>query len=65
MFIATRAAMPYGIMVCALLNILPVIVVLAAITANIFWVTLVVKLRALVGPTEATAAAQESVDFGL
>lgn len=47
MFVATRAAMPYGIMVFALLNILPGIVVLAAIGANIYWVSLVVKLRDL------------------
>ncbi len=55
MFIATRAAMPYGIMICALLNVLPAVVVMAAITANIYWITLVVKLRALVGATEAAA----------
>ena len=48
-FVATRAAMPYGIMVFSLLAILPGIVVLAAIGANIYWVTLVVKLRDIMG----------------
>ena len=56
MFIATRAAMPYGIMVFALLNILPAIVVLAAISANVYWITLVVKLRALMGASEVAVA---------
>ena len=44
---ATRAAMPYGIMAFALLGVLPGIVVLAAIGANIYWVSLIVKLRHL------------------
>jgi phosphatidylglycerophosphate synthase len=48
-FVATRAAMPYGIMAFALLDALPVIVVLAAIGANIYWVSIVVKLRELLG----------------
>jgi hypothetical protein len=48
-FVATRAAMPYGIMAFALLNALPVIVVLAAIGANIYWVSIVVRLRELLG----------------
>lgn len=48
-FIATRAAMPYGIMVFALLAILPWIVVLAAIGANIYWVSIVAKLRDILG----------------
>lgn len=47
MFVATRAAMPYVIMAFALLDILPAIIVFAAIGANIYWVTLVVKLREL------------------
>jgi phosphatidylglycerophosphate synthase len=46
-FIATRAAMPYGIMVFALLNILPGIIILAAICANLYWITLTTKLRDL------------------
>ena len=38
-FVATRAAMPYGIMAFALVNLLPGVVILAAIGANIYWVS--------------------------
>src|SRR4051794_9179087 len=57
-FVATRAAMPYGIMVFALLRLLPGIVILAALGANIYWVSLVVKLRELLadGAEESLAA---------
>jgi phosphatidylglycerophosphate synthase len=55
-FVATRAAMPYGIMVFALVDALPGIVVLAAIGANIYWVSLVLKLRHLMADQEAVAA---------
>ena len=48
-FVATRSAMPYGIMVFALFHALPGIVVLAAIGANIYWVCLLLKLRHLLG----------------
>jgi phosphatidylglycerophosphate synthase len=57
-FVATRAAMPYGIMGFALLHILPGIVVLAAIGSNIYWVSLVLKLRDLLREeAEETVAA--------
>jgi phosphatidylglycerophosphate synthase len=55
-FVATRAAMPYGIMAFALLNILPGIVLLAAIGANIYWVSLAVKLRDLLRDEETVVA---------
>jgi phosphatidylglycerophosphate synthase len=57
-FVATRAAMPYGIMAFALLGLLPGIVLLAALGANIYWVSLVVKLRHLLAssPEESLAA---------
>lgn len=48
-FVATRSAMPWGIMAFALAGALPAIVVLAAIGANVYWVSLVVKLRHLLG----------------
>ena len=48
-FVATRAAMPYGIMAFALIYALPGIVVLAAIGANIYWVSLVVEAAASAG----------------
>jgi uncharacterized membrane protein YbhN (UPF0104 family)/phosphatidylglycerophosphate synthase len=55
-FVATRAAMPYGIMAFALLNILPGIVVCAAIGGNVYWVSLVVKLKDLLREDEETVA---------
>jgi phosphatidylglycerophosphate synthase len=55
-FTATRSAMPYGIFIFALLNLLPWIVVLAAIGGNVYWISLVVKLRALMGQQDALAA---------
>jgi phosphatidylglycerophosphate synthase len=55
-FVATRAAMPYGIFAFALLGILPGIVALAALGANIYWISLAVKLRALLGGQEAATA---------
>ena len=55
-FVATRATMPYGIMAFALLGLLPGIVVLAAIGANIYWVSIIVKLRHLLGAEETVAA---------
>ena len=48
--------MPYGIMAFALLYVLPAIVVLAAIGANVYWVSLVLKLRHLLADEEAMAA---------
>ena len=55
--VATRAAMPYGIMVFALLNLLPGIVVLAALGTNIYWVSLILKLRHLLGEAAGQEAA--------
>jgi phosphatidylglycerophosphate synthase len=55
-FTATRAAMPYGIFAFALVYALPAIVVLAAIGANVYWISLVVKLKDLIGEDEAVAA---------
>ncbi len=55
-FVATRSAMPYGILALALVDALPVVVILAAIGGNIYWVSLMVKLRHLLG-TEQTVTA--------
>jgi phosphatidylglycerophosphate synthase len=55
-FVATRAAMPYGIMALALLHLLPVVIVLAAIGANVYWVCLVLKLRDLLRSEETVTA---------
>jgi phosphatidylglycerophosphate synthase len=51
-FVATRSAMPYGIFALSLLNLLPVVVVLAAIGSNTYWISLVLKLRHLLGDEE-------------
>jgi phosphatidylglycerophosphate synthase len=57
-FCATRSAMPYGIMVLTLLALVPLLVVLAAIGSNVYWISLVLKLRHLLGgeQTETVAA---------
>lgn len=46
-FVATRSAMPYGIMALSLVGGLPLVVLLAAIGANVYWISLVLKLRHL------------------
>jgi hypothetical protein len=56
-FVATRAAMPYGIMAFSLVYALPAIVVLAAVGSNVYWISLVLKMRDLLGSTEAMSAA--------
>lgn len=56
-FVATRSAMPYGIMAFALAGLLPGIVLLAAIGSNIYWISLVAKLRHLLADEEETVAA--------
>jgi phosphatidylglycerophosphate synthase len=56
-FVATRSAMPYGIMVFSLVNALPAIVVLAAVGANVYWVSLILKLRHLLGGDEEQSVA--------
>jgi phosphatidylglycerophosphate synthase len=53
-FLATRAAMPYGIMLLALLNATPAVIVIAAIGSNIYWISLVLKLRDLLRDDELT-----------
>jgi phosphatidylglycerophosphate synthase len=55
-FVATRSAMPYGIMALALVGLTPLVVVLAAIGSNVYWISLFLKLRHLLGET-----AQETV----
>ena len=57
-FVATRSAMPYGIFALSLVGLLPLVVFLAAIGGNVYWISLVVKLRHLLGEhaTETVAA---------
>lgn len=51
----TVRLVPYGIV--ALVGALPLVVVLAAIGANIYWVSLVLKLKDLLGGRDAETAA--------
>ena len=48
---ATRANAPYGILLLALFNLVPLIVVLAAIGAQIYWISLAIELRRLLDPS--------------
>ena len=56
-FVATRSAMPYGIMALALVGLTPLVVVLAAIGSNTYWISLVLKLRHLLGAHETETVA--------
>lgn len=56
-FVATRSAMPYGIMALSLVGLLPLVVALAAIGGNVYWISLVLKLRDLLGGRDAETAA--------
>ena len=46
--VTTRATMPYGILAFALLDLLPIVLVLAAIGAHIYWLSLAYEFRRLV-----------------
>jgi len=48
--------MPYGIMAFAILDALPLIVVLAALGANIYWISIAIKLRHLLGREQPVTA---------
>jgi phosphatidylglycerophosphate synthase len=55
-FTATRSAMPYGIFAFAIVYGLPAIVILAGIGANVYWVSLVLKMKHLLRGEDAVAA---------
>jgi hypothetical protein len=59
-FTATRSAMPYGIFAFALVHALPIIVVLAAIGSNVYWLSLVIRLKALIAADTAVSAEARS-----
>ncbi len=48
--------MPYGIMALALVTALPAVVALAALGANIYWISLTVKPRHLLGSEQPVTA---------
>jgi hypothetical protein len=49
--------MPYGIFALSLVHLLPLVVILAAIGANTYWISLVLKLRHLLGGPESERVA--------
>ena len=55
-FLCTRAAMPYGILFLALVNALPIALLLAALGGNLYWISLVAKLRDLLRDEEMIPA---------
>lgn len=61
-FCATRSTMPYGIMVFGLLGILPGILVLAAIGANVYWISLMIRLRQMLAQVREKKRAVEHSD---
>lgn len=48
--VATRATMPYGIVVLAIFDQLPALLVLAAIGAQVYWISLAIEFRRLLRP---------------
>jgi phosphatidylglycerophosphate synthase len=47
--VATRAQMPYGVMALAVTGALPAVIILGAVGANLYWMTLAWKLPGLLG----------------
>jgi phosphatidylglycerophosphate synthase len=58
--VATRSTMPYGVLGLAIVNLLPLVLVLAAIGAQVYWISLAVEFRRLVDRSRALV--QESVE---
>jgi phosphatidylglycerophosphate synthase len=50
---ATRATMPYGILAFAAMGLLPAVVVIGAIGAQIYWISLALELRRLLDGSSA------------
>ncbi len=44
---ATRSTMPYGILALAIFDLIPVVIVLGAIGAHVYWISLAIKLNVL------------------
>jgi FKBP-type peptidyl-prolyl cis-trans isomerase FkpA len=44
---ATRAVMPYGILMLAILGLTPAVIVFAAFGANLYWIALATRLKAM------------------
>ena len=50
---ATRATMPYGIVGFAVLNLTPILVILATIGAHVYWISLAREFRRLISDPAA------------
>ena len=48
--------MPYGIMALALVNLLPLVIILSAIGGNVYWISLILKMRDLLRDEETVTA---------
>jgi len=44
---ATRAVMPYGILILAIVGLTPAVIVFAAIGANLYWIALTTRMRTM------------------
>ena len=44
---ATRAVMPYGILILAIVGLTPAVIVFAAIGANLYWIALITRMRTM------------------
>jgi phosphatidylglycerophosphate synthase len=66
---ATRATMPYGIVVLALLDMLPALLMLAAFAAQVYWITLAAELGSLLhdrhAPRQPVSETKPSVSRAL
>lgn len=60
-FCGTRSSMPYGIFAFALVGLLPGIVILAMIGANVYWISLLIKLKGLLAGTDAARSLRTDV----
>jgi len=63
-FVATRAAMPYGIAVLAIFNEVPLIVLLACIGANVYWISLALMWPTLM-PGGGAVSANPPLEAGI
>ena len=59
---ATRATMPYGLLLFAVLDLLAVFVVLAAIGAHAYWISLALQLRKLLNPSNPAVRVEQVTD---
>jgi phosphatidylglycerophosphate synthase len=58
--VATRATMPYGLLVFAAVNMLPAFVALAAIGAHVYWISIALQLKSLLnGPRRMVGESSE------